>query len=65
MLTLTHVITLWGIIVLTALQGLINAFDMPGRQSYLVQMVEDRNDLGNTIVINSSMANGHASLALQ
>ncbi len=57
-LTLAHVITLWEIIALTALQGLINAFDMPGRQSFLVQMVEDRNDLGNAIAINSSMANG-------
>ncbi len=57
-LTLTHVITLWEIIALTALQGLINAFDMPGRQSFLVQMVDDRNDLSNAIAINSSMANG-------
>jgi len=57
-LTLTHVITLWEIIALSALQGLINAFDMPGRQSFLIQMVEDRNDLSNAIAINSSMANG-------
>ncbi len=57
-LTLAHVITLWEIIVLAALQGLINAFDMPARQSFLVQMVEDRSDLGNAIAINSSMANG-------
>jgi MFS family permease len=57
-LTLAHVITLWEIIALTALQGLINAFDMPARQSFLVQMVEDRNDLSNAIAINSSMANG-------
>jgi MFS family permease len=57
-LTLAHVITLWEIIALTALQGIINAFDMPGRQSFLVQMVEDRNDLSNAIAINSSMANG-------
>jgi MFS family permease len=57
-LTLTHVITLWEIIALAAFQGLINAFDMPGRQSFLVQMVEDRNDLSNAIAINSSMANG-------
>ena len=56
-LTLAHVITLWEIIALTALQGLINAFDMPGRQSFLVKMVEDRNDLSNAIAINSSMAN--------
>jgi MFS family permease len=57
-LTLAHVINLWEIIALSAFQGLINAFDMPGRQSFLVQMVEDRNDLSNAIAINSSMANG-------
>lgn len=57
-LTLTHMIHLWEIIALSALQGVINAFDMPGRQSFLVQMVEDRNDLSNAIAINSSMANG-------
>ena len=57
-LTLAHVITLWEIIALTALQGLINAFDMPARQSFLVEMIEDRNDLSNAIAINSSMANG-------
>ena len=57
-LTLAHVITLGEIVALAAFQGLINAFDMPGRQSFLVQMVEDRNDLSNAIAINSSMANG-------
>jgi len=57
-LTLAHVITLWEIIALSALQGLINAFDMPGRQSFLVQMIEERGDLSNAIAINSSMANG-------
>src|SRR5580700_6804389 len=57
-LTLAHAITLGEIMALTAVQGLINAFDMPGRQSFLVQMVDDRNDLSNAIAINSSMANG-------
>jgi MFS family permease len=57
-LTLSGHITLGEIIALTALQGVINAFDMPGRQSFLVQMVEDRRDLSNAIAINSSMANG-------
>lgn len=57
-LTLAHVINLWEIIALSAFQGLINAFDMPGRQSFLVRMVEDRRDLSNAIAINSSMANG-------
>jgi MFS family permease len=65
-LTLAHVINLWEIIALASLQGVINAFDMPGRQSVLVQMVDysnddrndDRGDLSNAIAINSSMANG-------
>src|SRR5271170_445468 len=61
-LTLAHVINLWEIIALSAFQGVINAFDMPGRQSFLVQIVdyrnEDRTDLSNAIAINSSMANG-------
>jgi MFS family permease len=56
-LTLTKVITIREIIALSALQGLINAFDMPGRQAFLVQMVEDKQDLGNAIALNSSMVN--------
>jgi len=56
-LTLAGIITIREIIALSALQGLINAFDMPGRQSFLVQMVEDKQDLGNAIAINSSMVN--------
>jgi MFS family permease len=57
-LTLANVIDLREIIALTALQGAINAFDTPGRQSFLVQMVEDRRDLSNAIAINASLANG-------
>lgn len=56
-LTLTHVITIAEILWLSVFQGLINAFDMPGRQAFLVQMVEDRQDLGNAIALNSSMVN--------
>jgi len=56
-LTLTKLITIWEILALSAFQGLINAFDMPGRQAFLVQMVEDRQDLGNAIALNSSMVN--------
>jgi MFS family permease len=57
-LTLAHLITLPQILVLAAFQGLINAFDMPGRQSFMVQMLDDRADLANAIAINSAMANG-------
>jgi MFS family permease len=56
-LTLSNRITVPWILGLSALQGIINAFDMPGRQAFLVQMVEDRADLGNAIAINSSMVN--------
>jgi MFS family permease len=56
-LTLGGVITVHEIIGLSVLQGLINAFDMPGRQAFLIQMVEDKQDLGNAIALNSSMVN--------
>jgi len=57
-LTLSGVITLSEVVALTAMQGLIDAFDMPARQAFLVQMVDDPKDLSNAIAINSSMANG-------
>src|SRR3984885_10292990 len=56
-LALSHRITIQEIIWLSALQGTINAFDMPGRQAFLVEMVEDKQDLGNAIALNSSMVN--------
>ncbi len=56
-LALAHIVTIGEILVLSAFQGLINAFDMPGRQAFMVQMVDDRNDLSNAIAINSSMVN--------
>ena len=56
-LTLSHRITIREIVVLSVFQGFINAFDMPGRQSFMVQMVDDRADLSNAIAINSSMVN--------
>ncbi len=56
-LALTNRITVWDIIWLSAFQGLINAFDMPARQAFVVEMVEEREDLGNAIALNSSMVN--------
>jgi MFS family permease len=56
-LTLSHLITIPLLLALSVMQGIVNAFDMPGRQSFMVQMVEDRRDLGNAIAINSSMVN--------
>jgi MFS family permease len=57
-LALTHTITIWEVLALSLLQGAINAFDMPARQSFVVQMIERREDLGNAIALNSSMVNG-------
>ena len=56
-LTLSHRITIPEILALSVMQGIINAFDMPGRQSFMVKMVESREDLSNAIAINSSMVN--------
>jgi MFS family permease len=44
-----------GLIGLAFAQGLINAFDMPGRQAFLVEMVDNREDLANAIALNSTM----------
>ena len=57
-LTLAGVITVRDILLLSAFQGVINAVDMPARQSFVVEMVEDRADLPNAIALNSSMFNG-------
>ena len=56
-LTLARHINIQEIVWLSAFQGLINAFDMPARQAFLVQMVDDKQDLGNAIALNSSMVN--------
>ena len=57
-LAFTHTINIWNIIALTMFQGAVNALDMPARQSFMIQMIEDRNDLANAIALNSSMVNG-------
>ncbi len=51
------IITIREVIWLGLAQGIINAFDMPARQAFVIQMVEDRADLGNAIALNSSMVN--------
>lgn len=57
LLALTGLINIWHIVILSVLQGLINAFDMPARQAFVVEMVEKREDLANAIALNSSMVN--------
>src|ERR1700741_4209248 len=56
-LTLTGAVKIWHVIALSAFQGVINAFDMPARQAFVVEMVEKREDLSNAIALNSSMVN--------
>jgi MFS family permease len=54
---LTDTIDIPHIILLNIMQGLINAFDTPARQAFVVEMIEDRSDLPNAIALNSSMVN--------
>jgi MFS family permease len=56
-LTLTHRVQVWHIMVLAVLLGVVNAFDIPVRQSFIAEMV-GREDLINAIALNSSMMNG-------
>jgi MFS family permease len=56
-LVLNKSIEVWEIILLSIFLGCINAFDMPARQSFVVDMIEKREDLGNAIALNSSMVN--------
>jgi MFS family permease len=56
-LVLTGHIAIWHLVLLSAVLGLINAFDMPTRQSFVVEMIDRGEDLSNAIALNSSMVN--------
>jgi MFS family permease len=56
-LTLSGRVTIEAIVLLSIVQGLVNAFDMPGRQSFVIALIENKADLGNAIALNSSMVN--------
>lgn len=56
-LTLANRVQVWHVFVLSALLGVVNAFDIPARQSFIVEMV-GKEDLMNAIALNSSMFNG-------
>lgn len=55
--TLTNVVNIWVILAISILMGISNAIDMPLRQSFIVQLVENNEDLGNAISLNSSSFN--------
>lgn len=56
-LTLSNTISIPWLMVVSVFQGIVNAFDMPTRQAFVVTLVEDKRDLGNAIALNSSMFN--------
>jgi MFS family permease len=57
-LTLSGQIQVWQIVWLSFFIGCINAFDVPSRQSFIIDMIEKKEDLGNAIALNSVMFNG-------
>jgi MFS family permease len=57
-LSLTGSIQIWQIVLLSIALGCINAFDTPSRHSFVIEMVEKKEDLGNAIALNSMMFNG-------
>lgn len=56
-IVLTGHAAVWNLVIMSIALGTINAFDMPARQSFVVEMVDDRRDLGNAIALNSSLFN--------
>ncbi len=56
-LILTGHYSLWWIIILSAILGLINAFDVPARQPMLHELIQDKTDLTNALALNSAMVN--------
>jgi MFS family permease len=57
-LVLTGAIRFWHILSLSIFLGLVNSLDLPARQSFVIDMVDDKEDLGNAIALNSSIFNG-------
>lgn len=57
-LTVTHLVTPTALVVLAFLLGCINAVDLPARQAFIAQLVEDKADLPNAIGLNSFLMNG-------
>ena len=56
-LVFTNIITVWLIVILSVMLGLINAVDMPARQAFVMETIDNKQDLGNAIALNSSIFN--------
>ncbi|MDP4187771.1 MAG: MFS transporter [Bacteroidota bacterium] len=57
LLVITHSVTIWHILPLSLFLGVINSFDTPARHSFLIDMIENRENLSNAIALNSAMFN--------
>lgn len=57
-LVLAGVVEVWHILVLMLISGLLTSFDVPTRQSFMVELIESREDLGNAVALNSSLVTG-------
>lgn len=56
-ITLGGVVQIWHILTLSCILGVINAFEMPVRQAFIIEMIKDKSDLPNAIALNSSIFN--------
>lgn len=56
-LTLTGAVAVWHVLALAGFLGVLDSFDIPARQSFFVQLIDDPADLGNAIALNSSAFN--------
>ena len=57
MLVLNDSITIWLLMALNVCLGTINSLDMPTRQAFVIEMIDNKDDLSNAIALNSSMVN--------
>ncbi len=57
-LVLTDMVAVWHIIALTLFSGILISFEVPIRQSFIIELIERREDLGNAVALNSSLVNG-------
>lgn len=56
-LVLSHLIKIWHLVALSVFLGILNSFDMPSRQAFVIEMIEKKEDLPNAIALNSSIFN--------
>jgi len=57
-LLFANVIQIWHILVLGIFLGIVNSLDVPVRQSFVIELIEKKEDLSNAIALNSAMVNG-------